>query len=433
MASAFTKPKYKSTIKHTKDNYGSKHSDKRNTTKSRNDCSVSSVPIGVSYCESEPESTEDEEVKLNCTRGIQAHFCTYDSTSSGDYDEDSSVFSSSIGDVSVLSFVSGEVQQQSMNLHKPVPLYINFDEGCSEERPISSNSSISSHDSEAKGYEASVSDDESIDSDEEESSIEEYCDDSESECESSLASEPSAICVPSVAKEDNCTIDEETTRERDFSTDFSIDTADPPFLFQMEMAFSGEYGKENEFPFDFSSDDDSSSVFENEIVRDVEQEPSTTKRRSLSPAPNSEDSFSDSSKRLRYTEALSGTSVVTNNHYRQMDGVISPISEEGEAVDNRMRDELRESDLIQVRESTPVPLISPPPSPLRVESDQGPTTVCEWPCNLVIDNALTAVRRMRAPSPDTLSQLEAEEEQRFSALLKNDHHQENSLMFVAPL
>lgn len=50
---------------------------------------------------------------------------------------------------------------------------------------------------------------------------------------------------------------------------------------------------------------------------------------------------------------------------------------------------------VETNPVSPVPLLTPPASPIHSQSDG---SICEWPSNLVIDNALTAISELRAPS-----------------------------------
>jgi hypothetical protein len=61
---------------------------------------------------------------------------------------------------------------------------------------------------------------------------------------------------------------------------------------------------------------------------------------------------------------------------------------------------------------TPVPLLTPPGSPLTVEWEGNTTTVCEWPSNLTVDSAMQAVNELRPMSPTSLENLERDEQDR---------------------
>lgn len=87
----------------------------------------------------------------------------------------------------------------------------------------------------------------------------------------------------------------------------------------------------------------------------------------------------------------------------------SPFSIQEAEQDRQLSEELTEPETGSERESTPVPLLSPPPSPLCVESEKGQlTTVCEWPSNLAVDYALTMATGLRAHSPKSLLRLDEE-------------------------
>lgn len=81
--------------------------------------------------------------------------------------------------------------------------------------------------------------------------------------------------------------------------------------------------------------------------------------------------------------------------------IISTLSEDEEfELDGQLRDELCSPTLS--RDNSPVPLLTPPQSPIPMEIDGSRMTVCEWPSNLVIDSALTNITGMRPLSPSTL-------------------------------
>ena len=76
--------------------------------------------------------------------------------------------------------------------------------------------------------------------------------------------------------------------------------------------------------------------------------------------------------------------------------------EDDSELDGQLRDELLV--LEQSRENTPVPLLTPPHSPLMVEIGGSRTTVCEWPSNLAVDSAMTNIKELR---PLNLSSMES--------------------------
>jgi hypothetical protein len=66
--------------------------------------------------------------------------------------------------------------------------------------------------------------------------------------------------------------------------------------------------------------------------------------------------------------------------------------------------------------SNPIPLLTPPASPLPIKSDESVVEICEWPSNLAVDNALTAAIELRPLSPSSLAKLE-EDDQRNEPLI----------------
>lgn len=94
------------------------------------------------------------------------------------------------------------------------------------------------------------------------------------------------------------------------------------------------------------------------------------------------------------------------------EAVLSSSDEEVDEQDRQLSEELQDSGGDDDRTNTPVPLLTPPASPVQVESEEGFTTICEWPSNLAIDNALTSVIGLRPPSPSSLQTWEQEEEER---------------------
>lgn len=93
--------------------------------------------------------------------------------------------------------------------------------------------------------------------------------------------------------------------------------------------------------------------------------------------------------------------------------LISPSDDDSDEQDRQLGEELEETGSEPSdRVSTPIPLLTPPASPLRVESEEGPAEVCEWPSNLAVDNAMVAAFNLRPPSPESLQTWEQEEEVR---------------------
>jgi hypothetical protein len=88
--------------------------------------------------------------------------------------------------------------------------------------------------------------------------------------------------------------------------------------------------------------------------------------------------------------------------------VVSTSSDEEEELDRQLGEELDDCDGFYRDGATPVPLLTPPASPLTVDFDGEHVQVCEWPSNLTIDSAMAAVLNEftpispRAMSPDSL-------------------------------
>jgi hypothetical protein len=78
--------------------------------------------------------------------------------------------------------------------------------------------------------------------------------------------------------------------------------------------------------------------------------------------------------------------------------------------DRRLSEELDSCGSESSRENSPVPLLTPPQSPLTINLGGGVPNVCEWPSNLVVDSVLmTAATELRVMSPTILQNLERDE------------------------
>lgn len=87
----------------------------------------------------------------------------------------------------------------------------------------------------------------------------------------------------------------------------------------------------------------------------------------------------------------------------------SCVSSDEEELDLQLAEELGVAYEKKSRQNTPVPLLTPPASPLTVEEQ---VIACEWPSNLTIDNAITALLSdIRPMSPQSLEDINAEEEE----------------------
>ena len=119
---------------------------------------------------------------------------------------------------------------------------------------------------------------------------------------------------------------------------------------------------------------------------------------------------------------------------RCYEGAVSPSTDDELEQDRQLSEELvNDCLLFEDRECTPVPLLTPPASPFRVETEDGATTWCEWPCNLAVDNARTADFRMRESSPDSLQQVEEDEETSIETYLKEHRKSPSKSTTLTPL
>ena len=98
---------------------------------------------------------------------------------------------------------------------------------------------------------------------------------------------------------------------------------------------------------------------------------------------------------------------------RTDDREVSSSDEDYEVETDRQLGEELEGKGSDNEQSEPVPLLTPPASPLVFHGDQGDTTVCEWPSNLAVDSAYSsAIAETRPLSPVSLQKQEEEEEKR---------------------
>jgi hypothetical protein len=108
--------------------------------------------------------------------------------------------------------------------------------------------------------------------------------------------------------------------------------------------------------------------------------------------------------------------------------------DDDEEVDHQLAEELMDgitSKDLNV-DSSPIPLLTPPASPTPFEisnssnSDNQKVIVCEWPSNMAVDNALTAVNELRPMSPSSLEKLEEESMKREDFMTPTSMYQNRS-------
>lgn len=73
-------------------------------------------------------------------------------------------------------------------------------------------------------------------------------------------------------------------------------------------------------------------------------------------------------------------------------------------LDRQLGSELDEHDTSKERQESPVPLLTPPVSPLTVEINGERSTACEWPSNLTVDSAMLAVNDVDPASLVTIEE-----------------------------
>lgn len=89
---------------------------------------------------------------------------------------------------------------------------------------------------------------------------------------------------------------------------------------------------------------------------------------------------------------------------------VTNLSMEEEEVDDQLAEELSDYnsqaecciDVVQ----NPIPLLTPPGTPIPIKSDESVVEIYEWPCNLTVDNAFQSAIKLRSLSPMSLAKLE---------------------------
>ena len=89
-------------------------------------------------------------------------------------------------------------------------------------------------------------------------------------------------------------------------------------------------------------------------------------------------------------------------HFLNANPIIS-VDDNAE-LDRQLGSELDEHDTSKEREESPVPLLTPPVSPLTVEINGERATACEWPSNLTVDSAMLAVNNVDPASLATIEE-----------------------------
>lgn len=377
---------------------------------------VSAVKI-LTSCETDMSETEDEEVKMNCMGGVQAYMTSSDEE---EYEDDcescgSEESEGGIDERGVVNFVTRHVCQAPAIL-RPRPMLGGIAE-TADGSDDSTSSSESLEELDSDDQDSVVSDDESSDADDE-SSEDDDVEDDDDEIELGEQEE---------IAEDHT---DETSTASDWSHAESI--VEGRFSSQSLLDFgcisqgTPEVCDEDERFYEFGDyDSQSLNVIEKVLALDSTSPHPTSSRskRLLSSLFQDDDQHTefDTPKKIRCTSSAllpspgmadlflgpSAYETLSELKYRETKG--SPFSEQEAEHDRTLGEELVEAEMANDRESTPVPLLSPPPSPLCVESDKGQlTTVCEWPSNLAVDCALL-VTSLRSHSPAYLVRFEEDQ------------------------
>lgn len=107
----------------------------------------------------------------------------------------------------------------------------------------------------------------------------------------------------------------------------------------------------------------------------------------------------------------------------------SPImlSSDDEDLDRQLGEELdQQSD--DDREHTPVPLLTPPQSPLTFEVDGETATVCEWPSNLAVDSAMASAMNLLPLTSEALRDFQNEPKERVAVLQRKKQCEPSTLL-----
>jgi hypothetical protein len=132
--------------------------------------------------------------------------------------------------------------------------------------------------------------------------------------------------------------------------------------------------------------------------------------------------------------SLGRSALAEDDDYRAQEFNSSDEEGDDEAIDYQLAEELMDGITSKDRngDSSPVPLLTPPASPTPFEignvsdSDSQKVIVCEWPSNMAVDNALTAVNELRPMSPASLEKLEEESMKREDFMTPTSTYQNRS-------
>lgn len=366
-------------------------------------------PIKNSLIEQQESETEDEEVKMNCiggARGMQeSDFNTTDSSEGCETDSIEEASSkenpSTESGEGVVNFVNEHMEQPATPLHRPKPVLLS--------RPMMELS---------------------LNCDAESGSV--------SSTKSSKSQESAVLEAPPSL---TLTSDDDIKQPQECSPSSSEDLAPNPLLQTLSNQLSPDE-LDNSFvellqspvrserkPLVGTIKFEDSNEAERKAKRVLSQNhiasldnSSWSPKRLRSAAGTDDDSLRIPIMNLGQLAtndlAVEARSILRNNQS------MSPVTSSEEdfdaelvALDKRLIEELNQQsgESSSREENPPVPLLTPPQSPLTIQVDEGTTaTVCEWPSNLAVDSALTAAIGLRPMSPNSLQQFEQDEDQRIS-------------------
>ncbi len=93
--------------------------------------------------------------------------------------------------------------------------------------------------------------------------------------------------------------------------------------------------------------------------------------------------------------------------FNYTEAVTTNLSMEEEDVDDQLAEELySQAECCSDDVHNPIPLLTPPGSPIPIKSEESVVEIYEWPCNLIVDNAFQSAIKLRALSPMSLAKLE---------------------------
>jgi len=157
------------------------------------------------------------------------------------------------------------------------------------------------------------------------------------------------------------------------------------------------------------TEEESSPTLTNEDLGRQKQSPSVSHKRShttaFGPSPNTRFPI--------MTSLNTDLSAISNfEFFKRVKSSCSALTacNSEDDVDSQLAEELLRGDSPTSLESKPIPLLTPPASPMPIKSDESVVEIYEWPSGLVVDNAITAAIQLRPLSPSSLARLEEDDQ-----------------------